>query len=116
TVSPSGNWLASVSKDVAGIWNLETRAAPKFLSHGDEVKTFEFSADARWAVATSLHRAAHVWRLPAGIRMPESLMAEGQLVTQARFVPGDSRRVWAVDNKAGGFWEPTKTLPWMCPL
>jgi WD40 repeat protein/class 3 adenylate cyclase/tRNA A-37 threonylcarbamoyl transferase component Bud32 len=116
TVSPSGNWLASVSKDVAGIWNLETRAAPKFLSHGNEVKTFEFSADDRWAVATSLHRAAHVWRLPAGIRMPESLMAEGQLVTQARFVPGDSRRVWTVDTQAVRFWDATTSLPLSDPF
>jgi WD40 repeat protein/class 3 adenylate cyclase/tRNA A-37 threonylcarbamoyl transferase component Bud32 len=115
-VSPSGNWLASISRDVAAIWNLESRAAPLYLPHGNQVTTFEFSADDRWAVATSLHRAAHVWRLPEGIRMPEGLTAQGQLVTQARFVPGDSRRVWTVDLQAVRFWDATTSLPLSDPL
>lgn len=115
-VSPSGNWLASISEDVAAIWNLQTGDAPKYLPHGNKVTTFEFSADDRWAVATSRHRAAHVWRLPEGVQMPESLTTEGQMVTQARFVPGDSRRVWTVDRQAVRFWDAPAILPLSDPF
>lgn len=116
SVSPSGNWLASISEDVAALWNLQSDAPPKYLPHGNTVTTFEFSADDQWAVATSGHRAAHVWRLPEGIRMPESLMGGGHLVSQARFVPGDSRRVWTVDYQAIRFWDAPGSLPLSDPL
>jgi WD40 repeat protein/class 3 adenylate cyclase/tRNA A-37 threonylcarbamoyl transferase component Bud32 len=115
-VSPSGSWLASISEDVAAVWNLETGGAPKYLPHGNKVMTFDVSADDRWVVTTSLSRAGHVWRLPEGVRTPEGLTSDGQLVLHAGFLPQDSRRVWTIDRQAVRFWDAPSILPLSDPF